>query len=71
MEYRYLGKTGLQISALSLGSWMSFTKHTDDSLADKLSGIAYEYGVNFFDNAEFYASGASENQMGRILRKKN
>lgn len=71
MEYRYLGKSGLQLSVLSYGSWMSFDKQIDDSMADKLMGIAYENGINFFDNAETYADGESEKMMGRILTKKN
>src|SRR5512138_1088637 len=71
MEYRYMGKTGLQLSVLSFGSWVSFHKQIDDSLADELMGIAYDNGVNFFDNAEVYALGESEKMMGRILKRKN
>jgi voltage-dependent potassium channel beta subunit len=71
MEYRRMGKTGLQLSVLSFGSWVTFHKQIDDSLADELMGIAYDNGVNFFDNAEVYARGESEKQMGRILKKKN
>ena len=71
MEYRRMGKTGLQLSVLSFGSWVSFHKQIDDSIADELMGIAYDNGVNFFDNAEVYALGESENMMGRVLRKKN
>jgi len=71
MEYRYMGKTGLQLSLLSFGSWVSFHKQIDDSIADELMGIAYDHGVNFFDNAEVYALGESEKMMGRVLRKKN
>ncbi|HEV7783015.1 MAG TPA: aldo/keto reductase [Chitinophagaceae bacterium] len=71
MEYRYMGKTGLQLSLLSFGSWVSFHKQIDDSVADELMGIAYDNGVNFFDNAEVYALGESENMMGRVLKKKN
>ncbi len=71
MEYRRMGKTGLQLSVLSFGSWVSFHKQIDDSIADELMGIAYENGVNFFDNAEVYALGESENMMGRVLKKKN
>ncbi len=71
MEYRYMGKTGLQLSVLSFGSWVSFHKQIDDSMADELMGIAYDHGVNFFDNAEVYALGESENMMGRVLKKKN
>lgn len=71
MEYRYMGKTGLQLSVLSFGSWVSFHKQIDDSVADELMGIAYDQGVNFFDNAEVYALGESEKMMGRVLKKKN
>lgn len=70
MEYRKMGKTGLQLSLLSFGSWVSFHKQIDDSVADELMGIAYEAGVNFFDNAEVYALGESEKMMGRVLKKK-
>ena len=71
MEYRNMGKTGLQLSVLSFGSWVSFHKQIDDSAADELMGIAYDNGVNFFDNAEVYALGESEKMMGRVLKKKN
>lgn len=66
-----MGKTGLQLSVLSFGSWVSFHKQIDDSIADELMGIAYDQGVNFFDNAEVYALGESEKMMGRVLKKKN
>src|SRR5919112_3778391 len=71
MEYRRMGKTGLQLSILSYGSWVTFHKQIDDSIADELMGIAYDQGVNFFDNAEAYALGESEKMMGRVLKKKN
>ncbi|MDP4619643.1 MAG: aldo/keto reductase [Sediminibacterium sp.] len=71
MEYRYMGTTGLQLSTLSFGSWVTFHKQIDDKIADELMGIAYEQGVNFFDNAEVYAAGESEKMMGRVLSKKN
>lgn len=71
MEYRYMGKTGLQLSVLSFGSWVSFHKQINDTIADELMGIAYDHGVNFFDNAEVYALGESEKMMGRVLKKKN
>jgi len=70
MEYRRMGKTGLQLSVLSFGSWVSFHKQIDDGIADELMGIAYDNGVNFFDNAEVYALGESEKMMGRVLKKK-
>lgn len=71
MEYRYMGKTGLQLSVLSFGSWVSFHKQINDGVADELMGIAYDNGVNFFDNAEVYALSESEKMMGRVLKKKN
>ncbi len=71
MEYRRLGKSGLQVSVLSFGSWVTFGKQIGDSTADELMSIAYENGVNFFDNAEVYARGKSELVMGHILKKKN
>ena len=71
MEYRRMGKTGLQLSVLSFGSWVTFARQTDDSENDKLMSIAYDAGVNFFDNAEVYAAGKSEEMMGRVLKKKS
>ncbi|HPH83932.1 MAG TPA: aldo/keto reductase [Ferruginibacter sp.] len=70
MEYRRLGKSGLQVSALSFGSWVSFSKQINDKIAEELMGIAYDNGINFFDNAEVYALGESEKMMGRVLKKK-
>jgi voltage-dependent potassium channel beta subunit len=70
MEYRRLGKSGLQVSALSFGSWVTFGKQIGDNTADELMSIAYDNGVNFFDNAEIYARGKSETVMGSILKKK-
>ena len=69
MEYNNLGKTGLPISRLSFGSWLTFGKQIDEALVDRLMGIAYEHGVNFFDNAEIYARGMSETVMGKVLKK--
>lgn len=71
MLYRRLGRTGLQLSVLSFGSWVSFHKQIDDSVADELMGLAYDRGINFFDNAEGYALGESEKMMGRVLSRKN
>ena len=71
MEYNNLGKSGLQISRLSLGSWLTFGKQIGDDVAERLMDIAYENGINFFDNAEIYARGKSEEVMGTILKKKN
>ncbi len=71
MEYRVMGKTGLQLSILSFGSWVTFHKQINDTSADELMGVAYENGINFFDNAEVYALGESEKMMGRVLKAKN
>jgi voltage-dependent potassium channel beta subunit len=71
MEYRRMGRTGLQLSALSLGSWVTFHKQIEDNTADTLMGMAYDAGINFFDNAEGYAFGESEKMMGRVLQQKN
>jgi voltage-dependent potassium channel beta subunit len=69
MEYRRLGKSGLQVSALSFGSWVTFGSQVGDDTAEKCMKLAYDKGVNFFDNAEAYASGNSEIVMGNILKK--
>lgn len=69
MEYRRLGKSGLQVSALSFGSWVTFGSQVGDDTAEKCMKLAYDNGVNFFDNAEAYASGKSEVVMGNILKK--
>jgi len=71
MEYRRLGKSGLQLSIVSFGSWVSFKNQIQDKIADELMGIAYDNGINFFDNSEAYANGESEKMMGRVLKKKN
>ena len=70
MEYRRMGKTGLRLSVLSYGSWVTFHKQLDDTKADELMGIAYDNGINFFDNAEVYSRGESEKLMGRVLKNK-
>ena len=71
MEYRKMGNTGLQLSVLSFGSWVTFAKQIDDYHSDKLMSVAYEHGINFFDNAEVYSRGESELMMGRVLRNKS
>ncbi|KRA53117.1 potassium channel beta subunit family protein [Devosia sp. Root635] len=71
MEYRRLGKSGLKVSELSLGSWVTFSKQVDEKEALALMGLAYDEGVNFFDNAEGYEAGESETLMGAALRKLN
>jgi len=69
MEYKRLGKSGLQVSTLSFGSWLTFGAQIGDDVAEKLMIMAYDNGVNFFDNAEVYAHGKSEIVMGNILKK--
>ena len=70
MEYKNLGKSGLKVSRISLGSWLTFGKQIGDTTAEDLMALAYENGINFFDNAEIYARGKSEIVMGKILKKK-
>lgn len=69
MEYRRLGKSGVQVSALSFGSWVTFGAQIDTDTAGECMKAAYEAGVNFFDNAEAYAGGKSEIMMGSILKE--
>lgn len=69
MEYRRLGKSGLQVSEFSFGAWVTFGKQVDVDAAAKLIGTAYDRGVNFFDNAEGYESGAAEQVMGDAIKK--
>ncbi|MBI86491.1 MAG: aldo/keto reductase [Candidatus Marinimicrobia bacterium] len=69
MNYRRLGKTGLKVSELSYGSWVTFSFQVGLDEASNLMKLAYENGVNFFDNAEAYASGESEIIMGNVLKK--
>ncbi|MGV8855186.1 MAG: potassium channel beta subunit family protein [Devosia sp.] len=68
MEYRRLGKSGLKVSELSLGSWVTFSKQVDHSEAMALMSLAYDEGINFFDNAEGYEAGESETLMGSALK---
>lgn len=69
MQYRHLGRSGLQVSALSLGSWVTFHNQVDIDAAVELMAAARDYGVNFFDNAEVYAGGKSEEVMGAALKR--
>ncbi len=69
MEYRRLGKSGLKVSALSFGSWVTFGSQMDVDEALESMAAAYDAGVNFFDNAEVYAHGQSEIIMGKALKK--
>lgn len=69
MEYKNLGRSGLKVSKLSLGSWVTFGNQIGDDVAEALMVKAYDAGINFFDNAEVYANGKSEEVMGNILKK--
>jgi voltage-dependent potassium channel beta subunit len=69
MEYRALGTAGLRISELSLGSWVTFGSQIDEDASGRCMRAAYDAGVNFFDNAEAYASGQSEVVMGNVIRQ--
>ncbi|MCB8979316.1 MAG: aldo/keto reductase [Ardenticatenaceae bacterium] len=69
MEYRRLGKSGLKVSALSFGSWVTFSTQADVDLAADMMKAAYDAGVNFFDNAEVYAHGKSEEIMGKVFQR--
>ena len=68
MEYRFLGKSGLKVSALSFGAWVTFGEQVDYQIAYDCMQAAFEAGVNFFDNAEIYASGRAETVMGKIVQ---
>lgn len=69
MQYRRLGRSGLQVSALSLGSWVTYANQVQVDAAVELMAAARDAGVNFFDNAEVYANGQSETVMGEALRR--
>lgn len=69
MEYRRLGSSGLRVSALSFGSWVTFHQQVGEDIAYGCMKAAYDAGVNFFDNAEVYANGESETLMGRVLER--
>ena len=69
MQYRYLGRSGLKVSALSLGSWVTFDTQLDVARAVDCMRAAFDHGVNFFDNAEAYAGGKAETLMGEAIKK--
>lgn len=69
MEYRFLGKSGLKVSALSFGAWVTFGDQVGEDLAFELMNGAFEAGINFFDNAEAYAQGRAESIMGYVFRR--
>lgn len=69
MKYRFLGKSGLQVSALSLGAWVTYGDQVGEEVAYGCMTAAYDAGVNFFDNAEVYANGNAEIVMGNVIKK--
>ncbi len=69
MQYRYLGNSGLKVSALSFGAWVTFGDQIGEEVATELMKTAFEHGVNFFDNAEGYSSGKAETMMGNVIKK--
>ena len=69
MQYRRLGRSGLQVSELSLGSWVTYHNQVDSKSAAEMLAAARDAGVNFFDNAEVYAQGASERVMGEAFKQ--
>ncbi|MDH4280008.1 MAG: aldo/keto reductase, partial [Acidimicrobiia bacterium] len=69
MTYRHLGRSGLKVSVLSFGSWVSFGGQMDIEKAEACMVEAYDAGVNFFDNAEAYAAGKSEEIMGEVIKR--
>lgn len=69
MKYRHLGKAGIQVSELSFGSWVTFHTQSGIESVTAMMAVAYDAGVNFFDNAEGYAGGKSEEIMGAALKK--
>ncbi|XP_025861214.2 voltage-gated potassium channel subunit beta-3 [Vulpes vulpes] len=70
MKYRNLGKSGLRVSCLGLGTWVTFGSQISDETAEDVLTVAYEHGVNLFDTAEVYAAGKAERMLGNILKSK-
>jgi aryl-alcohol dehydrogenase-like predicted oxidoreductase len=68
MHYRRLGRSGLKVSEISLGSWVTFGSQIDETTAGEILHEAYDAGINFFDNADIYANGQSEEVMGRAVK---
>ena len=69
MKYRFLGNSGLKVSALSFGAWVTFGEQVEEDLAFRCMKTAYDHGVNFFDNAEAYESGEAERIMGEVIER--
>ncbi|XP_043933223.1 voltage-gated potassium channel subunit beta-3 isoform X1 [Protopterus annectens] len=70
MKYRNLGKSGLRVSCLGLGTWVTFGSQISDEMAENIMAVAFEHGVNLFDTAEVYASGKAEVTLGNIIKKR-
>jgi aryl-alcohol dehydrogenase-like predicted oxidoreductase len=68
MQYRFVGRSGLQVSAISLGGWITYGGNIDDEAAFSCLKAAYDAGINFFDCAEVYQNGESEKVIGRAIR---
>ena len=68
MHYRRMGKTGLKVSEISLGAWVTFGNQIDQKTASDLIHAAHEQGINFFDNADVYAGGQAEVVMGQAIK---
>lgn len=69
MEYRYLGRSGLKLSAISFGAWVTFGEQFGEDMAYEIMKAAFDAGVNFFDNAEGYAAGRAETIMGNVIKR--
>ena len=68
MHYRRLGRSGLKVSEISLGAWVTFGSQLDEATASKLIQAAYDGGINYFDNADAYGNGQAEKMMGKIIK---
>ncbi|XP_064610710.1 voltage-gated potassium channel subunit beta-2-like isoform X2 [Liolophura sinensis] len=70
IQYRNLGKSGLRVSNIALGTWVTFGAQITDEMAEEILTLAYESGINYFDTAEVYAAGKAETVLGKVLKKK-
>ncbi len=68
MHYRRLGSSGLKVSEISLGAWITFGNQIDNKISSDLIHAAYDQGINFFDNADIYANGQAETVMGKAIK---
>ncbi|CAI9730884.1 Hypothetical predicted protein [Octopus vulgaris] len=71
VQYRNLGKSGLRVSNVGFGTWVTFGAQVTDEVAEDMLTLAYESGINIFDTAEVYSGGKAEISLGKILKKKN